>query len=631
MDVFDIEWARISRTVLAVAVAATAIVVTTRELGALQVAELRLHDRAVATFARPELAPDVTIISVDDEALETWGWPLPDETLAALINAATEAGARVVGVDIYRDRPVGRGQDALVAAFETTGAIGIFSLGSNGLPGIAPPVATQALGTNGFSDMLIDDDGVARRALLVVSDDAGPRMSFALRLALAATGQTRIAGWSEDPQIMTLGHNPIPRLVDGFGPYRGLDDAGYQMMIDYNHALPIATIVGARDLLVGTTNADVLNGKVAIIGTASDAVKDHFRTPLSRGGNVPFVLGAQVHAAIVQHLIDTSQGNFTPLRSPEWKWQVALILAAALLAGMLSAIFRKPLAILLVGPGLALTVGLVLTAAIAKGLWLPALPVALAWVGSALATSASLRMLEWGRHRAVTRLFSDHLSPALAAQVWRNRDVILNGGKPTPMRLYSTVLFADLAGSTAIGGGAEPQAFMVWVSDYLDMISDIATRHGGFVEKFTGDGIMIVFGAPLPSVEDAARRRDAEAACRCAWAIAEATRDRNNAGMALALYRVRIGIHSGPVFGGTIGNRGSMRYNVMGDTVNIAARIEAFGKKSSDRPAAGQMICLSGTTAELARNTAIVAAHGTLLHDDGQTAFEIYRLLGVSD
>ena len=191
-------------------------------------------------------------------------------------------------------------------------------------------------------------------------------------------------------------------------------------------------------------------------------------------------------------------------------------------------------------------------------------------------------------------------------------------------------LFSDLAGSTRIGGSADPGAYMDWISSFLDAMSDVAQAHGGFVEKYTGDGIMVVFGAPLPSIGDDKHRRDAEAACVCAFAMAETVEQMNKSRKNLAPYRIRIGIHSGEVLGGTIGTSGSLRYNIIGDSANIASRVEAYGKRIQDQVKRAATICLTHKTAELAQRVVDVRPVGTLTHDDQNHQLAIYELIGMT-
>jgi class 3 adenylate cyclase len=265
---------------------------------------------------------------------------------------------------------------------------------------------------------------------------------------------------------------------------------------------------------------------------------------------------------------------------------------------------------------------------LSRGLWLPVVPASTAWLAAFLITFLAIGIISRRQRRAISRLFSDHLSPELSAEIWSARDVFFAGGKPRPRRLHVSILFADLAGSTRVGGSVEPGAFMDWASRLLDEMSRIARENGGFIEKFTGDGILVVFGAPLPRAAEDDIRKDAAAACRAALQISERVDRFNAQGGLLAPYGVRIGLHSGTVLGGTLGSAGSLQYNIMGDAVNVAARIEAFGKTLKDRQTRVTTICASADLEDLAGDGFEFQPVGHLLHDDKTREIGLFLLEG---
>ncbi|QJF51874.1 CHASE2 domain-containing protein [Roseobacter ponti] len=614
--------------ILAAGCAVFAVIAGLRAAGALQRIELVQYDRTVARLADNAPAGDVVIVAIGEEDLARWGWPLPDEKLAELLEALKEAGATAIGVDIYRDNPVAPGSAALTRAFDDSRSVWITMLGASGANAIRGPAFAESTDSTGFADVPVDPDGVVRRALLLTSDGTGVSLSFAARLAFLATGQAGLKPLPDDPSVLLFGDTPVPRLRDGSGSYRGIDDTGYQIAVAWRNGPPVAQVISAADLLEGRAGTAEIGGRVVVLGLTSISIKDNFRTPLNRPPHPPFSYGVAVHAAVVQQLIDISAGRLRPLRSPPAPVHLVMILAAAL-AGAGAGYFARSLAGgIFFGPGLALAFGAAASVALARGLWLPAVPVAFAWFAGFLVVFTIISVLARQQRRTIATLFSDHMSPELSAQIWQSRDVLLSGGKPVPMRLYTTILFADLAGSTTVGGTAEPEAFMTWASTLLDEMSRISRAQGGFVEKFTGDGILVVFGAPVPSEAPGARSRDASRACQAASEIVRAVERFNADPGLLAPYRVRIGLHSGEVLSGTLGTTGSLQYNVMGDTVNIAARIEAFGKTLGDRQQSPVVICLSDTTAQLLPSRESLRPAGRMAHDDGQSAFEIYELTG---
>ncbi len=308
----------------------------------------------------------------------------------------------------------------------------------------------------------------------------------------------------------------------------------------------------------------------------------------------------QVHAAIVQQLIDYGRGTSAAGFQSDQRVAGSHGVCRSTTRLCRTCLVATTERALLMGLGMAAVSGCALASTLVFELWLPALPVTLSWVVASLATFAVLAVM---RQRSCAR--SRHSSPATFPLTSRRRfgetrDVILKGGKPAPMKLYATVLFVDMAGSTAVGGGACPVRLHGLGREDLDAISRIAAEHGGFVEKFTGDGMMVVFGAPLPHTTEKraphGRRRSLQLCagnrppCQISQSAGATSWPRTGSASAFT---------AAPSMAAPSDSSGTLRYNVMGDTVNVAARIEAFGKRIGDRLTKEATICLSGETAGL--------------------------------
>ncbi len=611
--------------VAAVTLAVFAAVAFLREAGVLQSAEFAQYDLTMTALATPTDAPDIVLVTVSDGELADWGWPLSDGKLAEIIDAALAAGAAVVGIDIFRDISIGDGRAELSPMLSHPQVISINRLGPDGQPAINAPAEARAGARFGFSDIPLDFDGVARRSLLLVSSEAGVALSFPMKLAMTFLGQTALAAWPDDPSVLLFGQTPVPALSKGFGAYRGVDAAGYQVPIEFTRRLPGARRISALTLVTDGDTDALLDGRIALIGITSHSVKDYFVTPLNRSTGADFAFGVELHAAALQQLIDHTTGARAPLQSPGRLAGLAILLAAALGGAVSAVLARRAAPALVAGPGLAAVVLLTLSGFLAAGWILPAVPAALAWFLASIACGTLISVTARSQRKAMVGLFTAHLSPELAQEIWQQRHSILAGQKPIPQRLFVTALMGDIAGSTKTGRSMEPAAFMEWISLVLDELGGIARDHGGFVEKFTGDGILVAFGAPLPSDSAEARTRDARAAAACARDMAQAVA-RLNAGQPAAPYGLRIGLNSGEVLGGTLGQSGAMQYNIIGDTVNIAARVEAWGKRLQGGKSGATSVCLTDQTAALLGASFAVTRVGKMTHDDGSHVFEIFEL-----
>lgn len=136
---------------------------------------------------------------------------------------------------------------------------------------------------------------------------------------------------------------------------------------------------------------------------------------------------------------------------------------------------------------------------------------------------------------------------------------------------------------------------------------------------------MVVFGAPIPRETLEERRDDAKAAIECAQAMKQAVRALNQCTQANP-YKLRVGINSGEVVGGTLETLGAMRYNIIGETVNVAARVEAWSKLFPPDAMGNRPVCVTQGTAEIVGTEKFAALEGYLLHDDGEIKICIFTL-----
>lgn len=614
---------------LAVSAVVFLAVIVLRYSGLLQSLELTHYDFTASTLVDDSQTGDVVVVAIYESDLGEWGWPLSDDRLAQITGAALDADAAAVGIDIYRDRPVEPGSGKLESVLEDSRVVTIAKLGADGGILIRAPSVSERTGAFGFSDVPLDVDGVTRRSLLLVRNDEALHLSFAMQLALKSLNIDTLVPSPSDRRVVFLGQTPVPPLAPGFGSYINVDTSGYQIMTRFRHELPISPVVDARDLLEGNIKEGALRDKVVLIGLISDTIKDHFVTPVNRRSGARFVYGLQLHAAIVQQILDHAAGDLRPLTDVPKPLQSLFVALAALTGAAIALFLRNAAFTFAASVGGAVSLLILMSGAISLGVWLPAVPVVLAWLTSFLLSFSIVAIVARRQRTTLSKLFQSQLSPELSQEIWLQRAQILIGGKPVPRRLTVSLLYADIAGSTRVSGVAEPREFMTWMSTVLDALGADAAEHRGFVEKYTGDGILAAFGAPLPSQVDGPERADARAACGCAIAMRhtiDRLNDENKTGWP---YHLRIGLHCGEVFGGAIGGTQAMKYNLIGNAVNTAARIESFGKKVNDQDSQYVTICCSEEFARLLDGFAVLEPAGELLHDDGQNRHQILLIKGL--
>lgn len=319
-----------------------------------------------------------------------------------------------------------------------------------------------------------------------------------------------------------------------------------------------------------------------LLGVDADSVKDRVLSPFVDPADPrPGTAGLHIHAYAVAQLLAAAMDGLQPLASTSQAEEYALLLAAALAGGLLGFGLRQ------LPPFLALLLlGNVLLAGFAqwqfaRGLWVPVVPAMLAWSAAGLLAAAYMASVERSQRRFLMNLFARHVSPEVAREIWRQRDRFLAGGRLQPSRMVVSVLFADLENFTAVAEALAPEQLIDWMNRYTSVMADLVMQHGGMVDDYYGDAIKANFGVPSPHESADAIRGDALNAVGCALAMCRSLQDLNAElrQRDLPMVRIRVGISTGPVVAGCLGSEERMKYTTIGDTVNIAARLESFGKQ----------------------------------------------------
>jgi len=233
-------------------------------------------------------------------------------------------------------------------------------------------------------------------------------------------------------------------------------------------------------------------------------------------------------------------------------------------------------------------------------------------IAAAGAASASLGAYERRTRAAIGRIFARHVSPDLAREIWARRDELRDGKGLRPQRLAATILFADLRGFSTRAEQMDPVALMEWIGEFTDAMTAVIMQCGGMVDDFAGDGIKADFGVPVPRVTAADVQRAARDAMRAALGMERALGRLNLewAKRGIPPAAMRIGVASGVVVAGSIGSSERLKYTVVGDVVNVAARLEAFDGLAADFSVRPCRILVDQATANLADSRMAITALG---------------------
>ena len=321
-----------------------------------------------------------------------------------------------------------------------------------------------------------------------------------------------------------------------------------------------------------------------LIGSTAPSLRDLFEIPQSRfirrerQFRMP---GVEVHALRVAALLDGLDEPWGLKTLPPWSDR-GLELLAILIGISLGESFRKLRQ--------SITVTTVLTATLASSgialLWTQGLWIGLTLPVISLPVMAGVGWLRRGalhqrQKQQIEKLLGQTPSPAVASQLWEQRDALLRDGQFEGKQVEATVLFTDTQDFTSISEQLSPADLLTWLNRGMGLLVQEITNHGGIINKFTGDGLLAVFGAPISQGKAMDARNAIDAALNIADRLEQLNRE---LGVEQAPpMRVRIGIHTGPGIAGSMGSSTRLEYTVMGDTVNCASRLEHLARVPSDR------------------------------------------------
>ncbi|WP_084639718.1 adenylate/guanylate cyclase domain-containing protein [Geitlerinema sp. PCC 9228] len=565
------------------AVGMTAIVHGVRHSDAAVRLELIAYDQMVRLSPDGGMDERIVIVGItENDIRQQDDWPLRDRVLAQLLQRLQAHNPRTIGIDIYRDMPMQPGHQQLVEQLQAPNVFGITNLGNGANNGVKPPPSLPSERV-GFNDVVLDLDGVVRRNFLSFQTSDRLLYSFSLRLALHYL-QDQVpppTGSESNPSAIRWGEATFFPLSAQAGAYENLDNRGYQILLQYRTNGAPGRTISLQDALHGNFNPAWIEDKIVIVGTVAPSGRDLFFTPYSATEQEhPKMPGVYIHAQMVSQLLSVVRGE----QQLFWFWQpwqeLVWILVWAGLGGILACWCNHPLAIAIsevsaiavlwaIGFGLFLHQG-----------WVPLVAPTAVIILSGGIVVASQAYQSRQQEQMVMKLLGQNVSQQVALALWKNRDYLLKSGKMPGQKLIATILFADIKNFSTTSEQMPPEKLMDWLNEYLAAMAEQVQVHHGIINKFTGDGLMAVFGVPVPRHTDEEIAADAQAAVSCALAIRDRVAGLNHQSQRKDLppVQVRIGIFTGPVVVGSLGSKQRLEYGVIGDSVNIASRLESCEK-----------------------------------------------------
>ncbi|MBD2748151.1 CHASE2 domain-containing protein [Microvirga sp. BT688] len=618
---------------------------------------------------RPEADLPVRVVDIDDASLAELGqWPWPRTRVASLVERLAQMGAAAVAFDVLfaepdrtsparladqlplTDRDLKRQTETLlqrlpdhdqvlaqamralpvVAGFATTeqpndtrpgSKAGYAFAGTNPLEILHPfqgsvtslPLFEEAV--QGVGSLSLGQDsasGVVRQIPLLVSDGRRLHPSLALEALRVAQGASTITvrstGASGEPGTAS------PALVElRVGQFRVPMTAEGELVLRYGHNHP-ERLVSARDVLDPDRSPVVeprIAGHIVFIGTSAAGLHDRRVTPLGET-----VAGVTIHAQAVEQILTQEF-----LVRPDWAHGLETLLTAlagALVAGLLLHVTARYSALVMVGAIATLLAGAWL-AFLKEGLLLDPIYPSLSALLAYFAITALLYLTTDREKRFVRRAFSHYLAPELLQTLEASPDQLRLGGEIRPM----TILFMDVRDFTPISERLSPEALIRFLNTLFSPLTEVIQAHKGVVDKYIGDSIMAFWNAPV-SVPD-----HAALACTAALNMQAIVEELNatdafglrSNGQPELIVQIGIGLNTGEACVGNMGSAHRFNYSVVGDTVNVAARIESSCK------GAGVPILISEQTARAAPGFAVLEAGLVPLKGKSQP-MKLFALVG---
>lgn len=596
------QQSRVRRRVPALFGAVLIIALLGHWAGAVGGLERVLLDFKKRLHAKPDPVEAVVIVAIDESSLSAvrdayrMSWPWPREFHALVLDYLAGAGASRVVFDLLLDAPdrdrfdidSQSSDQRFVDALEATGigvlaahlepastcVRGLDEASAQVVPVRPLPAFAQAAAAVADARVVPDRDGVLRRVPLVGCDaDGDAAASLAVVTAWGATQPAlQLAGMQPTAAINErwVPMHPPPNLELRWYANRADTQRPFRML-RYSDVLTAAVAALGGRPSPSNLDASVFGGAIVMIGATAAGLADVKSTPTGAGasGQLPLT-GVEVHATAATNLLAGQHVRHLP-----WVGVVvALVLVLALAA---AGALHSNMSIALLS---ALAVAL-LVDGVAHGLFrwtgwaLPSGLLMSASVVMAVAIVGTRYVLERQQRQFIRNAFGRYVQGAVITQILRDPAQLELGGQQREL----SVMFSDLAGFTSMSEAMTPHELVAFMNEYLGAMSDVIIETGGTLDKYIGDAIMAIWGAPVAQADHAIRA--CRAVVRQQHALARLHEDWAARGKPTP--SARFGVHSGDMVVGNVGGAQRFDYTVLGDNVNLGARLEPINSQYGTR------------------------------------------------
>ena len=580
----------------------------------LQELRTRTFDFFQVLRPRPQEIRPVVIVDIDEASLKAIGqWPWPRTTIADLVTQITQLGAVAIGFDIIFPEPDRMSPAIAERSFRGIDAetrAKLDSLPSNdealaeairhsrvviGQAGAAAPelktaadaalqtgfavrgpdprqylvtfagllrnvpVIEQAAAGRGLFSIDPESDGIIRRVPVIMTAQGNLVPSLSMEMLRVVTGSSAILVRVDQAGVQSVAVPGLEVPTDRNG----------QFWVHFNHHDP-ERYVSAKDVLQGNAPPERLAGKLVLIGTSAIGLLDLKTTPLDAA-----IPGVEVHAQILESVLSKSS-----LVNPNYAIGAELALAVLFGLAIIVAAPMLPASIVIVLGGclIAGLIGLPLYLFVEHNLLIDfTYPLISSWLIYLVLTFVNY-FREQKQRRQIRSAFGYYLSPHMVEQLARSPEKLVLGGEERRM----TILFSDVRGFTTISEHYkdDPQGLTRLMNRFLTPLTNAIIERKGTIDKYIGDAIMAFWNAPVDDEEQEANACEAalEMLLRAETLNGELKREAESNGGVYMPLRIGIGLNTGPCVVGNMGSDFRFNYSVLGDTVNLASRLEGRTK-----------------------------------------------------
>jgi adenylate cyclase len=621
----------------------------------LETLRLKTFDLYQIALAPKPTPQQVIIVDIDEKSLNELGqWPWPRSTLAKIVDKVGQAGAVAVGLDVLfpeHDRTSPANVASIVEAYDKQTADRLRTMKSNDqvfaeamtrtrvvlgqsgyhkelkqwhadelkqspiamlgpdpkafldtYPGMVrnvPELEANAQG-RGMVSLRHESDGVVRKMPLVMMAQGKMLPSLSLELLRVATGQSTILIRSGDAGVNSL-------VLAGVAMPTDKNAKAWLHFHPHNQQI----FVSAADLLADRANLDVFKGRIVLLGASATGLFDLKATPVEAA-----MPGVEAHAQLINAILSK-----TLLQRLAWANGMEVSLTLLIGLGLIGLLPRFGAMITVFAGGLvaALVLGASWWAFTQKALIFDyAFPLM-----ASLAVTGVLIVLGYLQEeidrRRIRTAFGQYLSQDMVAQLTEDPDKLILGGETKDM----SILFSDVRGFTTISEQykSNPQGLTMLINSLLTPLSQAVVAHKGTIDKYMGDNIMAFWNAPLADDDHAYN------ACCAALDMTRRLGLLNEERVAAGdvALEIGVGINTGECVVGNMGSDFRFDYTVLGDAVNLSARLEGQTKSY------GTKIIIGRQTAEAVRNRLAVLQIDRVRVVGKQEPEDIFALLGDSD